>query len=111
MDEIIWNGLDKKVFIGLDFFDASINRIAAWVIGARNARKALLSACLANTARFREAENAEDYTKRLALLEERKSMPFAPVWDYYCMTKGIPAGESWIDGLKKYESEVQFLRV
>lgn len=106
MDEIIWNGYDERVFIGLDFFDASINRIAAWAIGTRNARKAILASCLAPAEEIRKAEAEGDYTTRLALMEERKTLPAAAVWDYYCMTKGKPVGPEWLDRVKKYEKEV-----
>ena len=82
MDEIVWNNYDKRVFIGLDYFDASINRIAAWTIGMRNARKAILNACLAPVDAFRAAEHSGDYTARLAMLEDRKTLPFGLVWSY-----------------------------
>lgn len=106
MDEIIHNGYENKVHIGLDYFDASINRIAAWVIGTRNPRKALLNACLKPVNDGRDAENAGDYTSRLALHEENKSLPFAPVWDYYCLKSGVPVGREWIGQVKDYESRV-----
>jgi L-rhamnose isomerase len=106
MDEIIWNGLQNRVFIGLDYFDASINRIASWVIGMRNARKAALSAALTNAEEISKAEGTGDYTKRLALIEERKTLPFAAVWDYYCMSRGVPVGEEWINEIKQYEMDV-----
>ena len=89
MDEIVWNGYDKRVFIGLDYFDASINRIAAWAVGMRNARKAILQACLAPLEAIRRAEYSADYTARLARLEDRKTLPFGLVWAFYCETKGI----------------------
>lgn len=106
MDEIIWNGFKDRVFIGLDYFDASINRIACWVIGMRNARKAFLSAALAPAEEIREAERLGDYTKRLALLEERKPLPFTAVWDYYCMSRNVTVGEEWINEMKQYEKDV-----
>ncbi|MDI9521470.1 MAG: L-rhamnose isomerase [Bacillota bacterium] len=105
MDEIVWNQLEKRVFIGLDFFDASINRIACWTIGMRNARKALLSACLAPSNDIRMAEAEGDDTTRLALLEERKTLPLGAVWDYYCETKGIPADGEWLPLIKQYEKD------
>ena len=106
MDEVIFNDYDARVFIGLDYFDASINRIAAWAIGMRNARKALLSAALAPAKAMREAEHAGDYTTRLALQEERRSMPVGAVWDYYCMTKGVPGGDEWLEMVRQYEKDV-----
>ena len=110
MDEIIWNGFERRVFIGLDFFDASINRIACWAIGMRNARKALLSAALAPAAKIREAEYVGDLTARFAMREERKTLPFGAVWDYYCMSRGVPSGDTWIPEMKKYETDVLFKR-
>ena len=107
MDEVILNGFDNRTFIALDYFDASINRVAAWAIGMRNARKAILNACLA-PASIRQAEYDRDHTSRLALQEERKTLPFGAIWDYYCMTKGIPT--DMLSEVKKYEKEVLSLR-
>lgn len=90
----------------MDYFDASINRIAAWVIGMRNARKALLNAALAPIDAMRSAELNEDYTLRLALQEERKTLPFGAVWDYYCMTRNMPLGRSWVTQMRQYEKDV-----
>lgn len=110
MNEIIYNGYEDKVHVGLDFFDASINRIAAWVIGTRNPRKAILQACLTPIRDARHAEQAGDLTTRLALHEENKSLPFASVWDYYCMRAGVPVGREWIRQVKDYETRVLSLR-
>jgi L-rhamnose isomerase len=110
MNEIILNEYEKRVHIGLDYFDASINRIAAWVIGMRNARKAMLKAALTPIDKIREAEASGDYTKRLAMLEENKSLPFAPVWDYYCMKCGVPVGVDWLREVSDYENKVFALR-
>ena len=86
-----------RVHIGMDYFDASINRVAAWVIGARNILKALLIAMLEPTAMLRERELAGDLTARLAMQEEFKSLPWASVWDHYCLTRDVPAGgPGWI---------------
>jgi len=106
MDELLWNGYDARVFIGLDYFDASINRAAAWAIGLRNARKALLSAALAPAEKIRAAEAGGDYTLRLALLEERKTLPMGAVWNYYCLTRDIPPDFSWMDKVRAYERTV-----
>ena len=106
MDEIVFNGFDRRVLIGLDYFDASINRIAAWVIGMRNARKALLYAALAPIGQIRQAEVDGDLTARLALMEERKNLPACAVWEYYLMTKGVPAGDAWLAKVKDYEETV-----
>jgi L-rhamnose isomerase len=103
--EIVANGYTARVHIGLDYFDASINRIAAWVIGSRNMLRALLIALLEPPA-IRAAEIAGDNTARLALQEEAKSLPFGPVWDCYCESKGVPAGEAWLAEVKRYEGAV-----
>lgn len=104
--EIVWGGYTNRVRIGLDYFDASINRIAAWVIGTRNMIKALLMALLAPIEQTRAAEESGDYTSRLALLEESKTLPFGAVWDYYCATAGVPVGEAWLAEAKQYEVSV-----
>ncbi|MCL5270423.1 MAG: L-rhamnose isomerase [bacterium] len=105
-EEIVRGGFLGRIHIGLDFFDASINRIAAWVIGTRNMLKALLLALLEPTGQLRAAESQGDLTSRLALLEELKSMPAAAVWDYYCRKKGVPVGRAWLDEVKAYERAV-----
>lgn len=104
--EIVRGNLLKRVHIGLDFFDASINRVAAWVIGTRNVLKALLMAMLEPTERWRELEVTGDLTSRLALLEEQKTLPFGAVWDYYCLTSGVPVGAAWLAEVKQYEHDV-----
>ena len=96
----------NRVNIGLDYFDASINRIAAWVIGTRNMRKALLVALLDPTAALRQAEAAFDYTTRLALLEEKKSLPWPDVWAYYCSKQNVPTGIEWLTQVRAYETSV-----
>ena len=106
MDEIVWNGFENRVHIGLDYFDASINRIAAWVIGMRNARKAILNAYLAPVNAIRAAEYCGDYTQRLVLLENRKTLPSGLVWAYYCESKGIPQDEDWFSQVQAYEKAI-----
>lgn len=106
MNEVIHNGYSNRVHIGLDFFDASINRLACWIIGVRNSRKALLKAALTPNKTMKKAEEAGDYTSRLALIEENKSLPFAPIWDYYCLKSGVPVGKAWLDEVKRYEEKV-----
>jgi L-rhamnose isomerase len=105
-NEIVRNDLFDKVHIGLDFFDASINRIAAWVIGTRNARKALLRALLEPLDQLRKAENEGDYTLRLALLEEQKSLPWQAVWETYCLRNDVPADAGWITDVRRYEQQI-----
>lgn len=104
--EIIRNGFEKRVHIGLDYFDASINRIAAWVIGTRNMQKALLYAKLEPTALLKKYEKEADFTERLAMLEELKSYPFSAVWDEYCEEQNVPVREAWISDVKTYEKDV-----
>ena len=94
-----------RVHIGLDYFDASINRVGAWVIGARNMIKAFLLALLDPISTLREYEANGDFTARLALQEEVKTMPAGAVWDYYCMTKDVPVGMAWFDEIKAYERD------
>lgn len=99
------NALDR-VHVGLDFFDASINRVAAWVIGARNVRKALLCALLEPRKSIAAAERDFDFTRRLALMEESKSMPWPSVWDYYCATHEVPPGSEWLETIATHEKNV-----
>jgi L-rhamnose isomerase len=96
----------ERVHLGLDFFDASINRIAAWVIGARSMGKALLAALLEPIASLRRWEREGDLTARLAMLEELKTLPVGAVWDYYCVTTGVPPGWQWLDRVRQYEQDV-----
>ena len=106
MEELVRGDFLARTHIGLDYFDASINRVAAWVIGTRNAIKALLLALLEPTARLRELENAGDHTSRLALLEEAKTRPFGAVWNEYCRRQNVPVGDAWLGEVKNYERDV-----
>ena len=105
-EEIVRNDFAGRVHIGLDFFDASINRIAAWVIGTRVMIKALLIALLEPTAQLRDLERSGNYTARLALLEELKTLPFGAVWDYYCLTQGVPPAGAWMQEAQRYQQEI-----
>ena len=105
-EELVRGNFLDRVHIGLDFFDASINRIAAWVIGARNMQKALLLAMLEPSAQLREYENCGDYTSRLAMLEELRTMPSGAVWDYYCQQQQVPLRYGWLEEVKTYEKTV-----
>jgi len=109
--EVVRGGYLDRVHIGLDFFDASINRIAAWVIGTRNTLKGVLMALLEPVEQMRELEIAGDYTTRLALLEELKGLSFGAVWDYYCQQQGTPVGIAFIDEVKQYEQKELSTRV
>jgi L-rhamnose isomerase len=108
--ELVRGQFLDRTHIGLDFFDASINRVAAWTIGTRNMIKALLKALLEPVKTLREAEATGDYTSRLALLEENKTLPFGPVWDYYCESSNVPVGAAWLAEIKTYERDVLALR-
>ena len=100
----------NRVNIGLDYFDATINRSAAWVIGTRNMQKALCKALLEPVAMLREMEEKFNYTERLAVLEELKAMPWQAVYDYFCESAGKPVGCSVMQEIRKYENEVQSKR-
>lgn len=104
--EIVWGGYLSRVRIGLDYFDASINRLAAWVIGSRNMLRALLLALLAPVKRLRVAEADGDYTARLALLEEAKLLPAGAVWDFHCAQADVPVAERWLAEVQRYERDV-----
>lgn len=110
MQQVVRGGYTSRVKLALDFFDASINRLAAWIIGTRNARKALLRAYLENTAQLKQLELEGDWTGRLALMEEDKSLPFGAIWDYYCMQEGVPVGDEWLNMVRKYEKDVTLAR-
>ena len=96
----------SRVHVGLDFFDASINRIAAWTIGTRAMIKALLLAFLEPRLALNTFEQEGDFTSRLALLEECKTLPFGAVWDYYCTERDVPVGMDWMREVRDYESSV-----
>jgi L-rhamnose isomerase len=106
MEELVRGDFLSRTHLGLDFFDASINRIAAWVIGARSTLKALLLALLEPVGRLRAAEEAGDRTGRLALLEEVKTLPFGAVWAEYCRRAEVPGGADWLGEVKRYEEKV-----
>ncbi|MEA3188577.1 MAG: L-rhamnose isomerase [Chthoniobacter sp.] len=106
MEEVVRGGFVARTHIGLDFFDASINRIAAWVIGTRSAQKALLLALLEPAAKLRESEAEGDFTTRLALIEEAKTLPLGAVWDEFCRRENVPEGAAWLSAVKSYERDV-----
>jgi L-rhamnose isomerase len=105
-EEVVRGDYLGQVHLGLDFFDASINRMAAWVIGTRCLLKALLVALLEPAPTLRGLEAAGDYTGRLALLEELKTMPYGAVWDYHCLREGVPVGPFWLESVRAYERDV-----
>ena len=108
--EIVRNNALDRVFIALDYFDASINRVAAWVVGMRNMQKALLNALLLPSAELAEYQTKANFTRMLAVSEETKTLPFGEVWDEYCRRCGAPVGMDWLLEAEKYESEVLSLR-
>jgi L-rhamnose isomerase len=104
--EIVRGNFLQRVHIGLDFFDASINRVAAWVIGTRAMQKALLAALLEPTSLLRKLEAEGDYTARLAMLEELKTLPMAAVWNQFCQECDVPVGVAWLENVRSYEKSV-----
>lgn len=104
--EIIRGGYLNRIHIGLDFFDASINRVAAWVIGARSMMKALLESLLEPRETLQQLEKKGDYTSRLALLEDIKTLPFGSVWDFFCLKNEVPCDRLWLREVKNYERRV-----
>ena len=108
--ELVRGKCFDRVRIGLDFFDASINRVAAWVIGVRATQQALLQALLEPIGLLKQAENAGDFTARLALLEQTKQLPWTAVWVEFCARANVHAGWDWLGELRVYEREVQLAR-
>ena len=104
--EIVRGDYLDRIHIGLDFFDASINRVAAWTIGTRNTLRALLMALLEPLGRLRELEAMGDFTGRLALLEALKGLPFGAVWDQHCLQSEVPVGLGYLDAIRAYEAAV-----
>ncbi len=104
--EIVRNDALSRVYIALDYFDASINRISAWTTGLRNMQKALLFALLQPNAEMKALQESNNMTKLMTVQEEVKTFPFGEVWDYYCEACGAPAGMKWFEEVEKYEAEV-----
>ncbi len=105
-EEIVRSNVLERVHFALDFFDASMNRVGAWVIGARATLKSVLIALLESREKLQEFEDSGNTFARLALLEELKTMPFGAVWDYFCLKMDVPSGESWIEEIERYDAEV-----
>jgi L-rhamnose isomerase len=108
--EVVRCGALDRVHLALDYFDASINRVAAWVVGARATQKALLFALLEPREMLVEAEEAGDYTGRLALLEEAKALPLGAVWNKFCKDRSVPLDREWMTEIRRYEKTVQSKR-
>jgi L-rhamnose isomerase len=105
-DELVKCHALERSYIGLDYFDASINRVAALVIGARNMEKALLKALLTPWNQLKEAQDKYDHTRVLALQEEIKTLPWTDVWEQYCREEGVLDEKGWYEAIKKYETQV-----
>jgi L-rhamnose isomerase len=108
--EVVRQEAFDRTYIGFDYFDASINRVAAWTIGARNTLKAFLAALLEPKSMLAQAEKEGDFTKRLALMENQKWMPLSDIWDYYCLKNDVPYGMDYLKVVKEYERGVLFKR-
>jgi L-rhamnose isomerase len=106
MEEIVRSNALERVHIALDYFDASMNRVGAWVIGARATLKSILMALLEPREKLQECEKADDNFARLALIEELKTMPFGAVWDYHCLGMDVPVADSWMDEIHRYEKDI-----
>ena len=109
--EIVRNDAFDRVYMALDYFDASINRVSAWTIGLRSWQKALLNALLMPNAKMKELQDAANFTELMVLSEEVKTLPFGDIWEHYCEVEGVPAGAEWFEQVKKYEEEVLSKRV
>jgi L-rhamnose isomerase len=109
--EIVASGRMDDIAMALDFFDASINRIAAWVVGIRSFRKALLSAMLTPHATFTELQNKGEMTKLMVLQEELKMLPMGAIWDEFCARNGVEPSEKWFDEVLAYEQKILAERV
>mgnify|MGYP001028271700 FL=1 len=104
-------GLDGRVNIALDYFDASINRISAWTVGFRNVQKALLSALLTPNDALRALQDEQRFTELMVRQEALKTMPFGDVWDEYCRSCNVPVGTDWFETVQRYEHDVLSKRV
>jgi len=109
--ELVRGDYLSRAHIGLDYFDATINRVAAWVIGTRNTQKAFLAALLEPTVKLKQLERKGDFTGRLAWQEELKSLPWGAVWDHYCLTCDVPVGMQWLDDVRSYEQRMLAARM
>lgn len=104
--EIVRNNALDRVIIGLDFFDASINRISAWVVGMRNMQKALLCAMLSPNERLKELQDTQQFSELMMMQEELKLYPVGDVWNYFCEMNNVPEKADWFTEVKKYEEDV-----
>lgn len=110
MKEVVRNDALDKVLIGLDFFDASINRVAAWVVGTRNAQKALLYALLEPNEQLKSLQDSASFTEKMVRMEQMKTMPFGDIWEHYCELQGVPNDVDWFEEVRQYENDVLLKR-
>ena len=110
MKEVVRNDALDKVLIGLDFFDASINRVAAWVVGTRNAQKALLYALLEPNEQLKSLQDSASFTEKMVRMEQMKTMPFGDIWEHYCELQGVPNDVDWFEEVRRYENDVLLKR-
>lgn len=108
--EIVRNDALDRVLIGLDYFDASINRISAWVVGMRNMQKALLMALLTPHTKMKELQNTSQFSELMVMSEELKTLPMGDVWNYFCEKSGVPSGMEWFTSVQQYEKDVLLKR-
>ncbi len=104
--EIVRCNATDRVYMALDYFDASINRISAWTVGFRSWQKALLSALVTPNALLKKLQDENRLTELMMLTEELKTYPFGDIWEHYCESEGVPAGAEWFDEVKKYEEDI-----
>ena len=108
--EIVRNNALDRVYMALDYFDASINRISAWVVGFRSWQKALLMALCTPSEMLADLQNKGEFSKLMVMQEEIKMLPFGEIWEHYCKTEGVTASPEWFDEIVKYENEVLLKR-
>ena len=104
--EIVRNDALDRVMVGLDFFDASINRVAAWIVGMRNMQKAMLYAMLEPKALMKELQDTKNFTKLMVISEELKTYPFEDIWNYYCQINKVPVRDMWYAIIEQYEKDI-----
>jgi L-rhamnose isomerase len=109
--EVVRGGYGGRVRIGLDYFDATVNRVAAWVVGVRATQVAFLTALLEPTESLRCADDSGDFTARLAITESHKTLPVGAVWDQFCAQSDVPVGVEWLADVRRYEADVLSRRV
>jgi L-rhamnose isomerase len=105
-EEAVRSGRLEKIHFGLDYFDASMNRVGAWVLGARSVLKTILAALLEPRDRLRDIDGNEQALERLSILEDLRMLPLGDVWDHHCLTNGVPPAGTWLEDVWDYEKQV-----